>query len=316
MIRLGYAGKNVTLASKSKTTRLATIQKMEIEQPGTGLAYAKSLLLDNLAEIYDIIAWNIGANIKFFRLPSDIAPHATDPALIADKHNWRCLAYSFYDLLPHFRRIGNLAKRHDMRLTFHPDPFVVINSPNPDVVTRSLRDLYMHVLFLEYLGLDTDSVLVLHGGGVYDDKRQAAARWIAIFRSMPEFMRKRIVIENDETNYSIDDVLNIAEQVRIPVVLDIFHYQCYEIRAKERGLKRQTPLPQILPAVVATWGERTVKMHISQQKPNAAFGAHDDYVEEIPRILRDFPKKYHRDLDLMVEAKMKELAVLKLMLKA
>jgi UV DNA damage endonuclease len=183
---------------------------------------------------------------------------------------------------------------------------------------------------MDLMGLDDNGVLVLHGGGTYQNiaenqggsKGAAMKRWIRNYNKLPSSLKRRIVLENDETNYSIEDVLQISAlcQPPVPIVFDLFHYQCYDKtiarhRANGYEMSNQKPIAELIPKIIKTWGpkSRRVKMHFSEQKPGGPLGAHSDYIGKIPLWMKQFPKKYHRDLDLMIEAKMNEKAVLRLM---
>ena len=247
------------------------------------------------------------------------------------------LAYELKPFAKKLREIGDYAKSHGHRLTFHPGQFVVIGTPNNDVFIRSARELYMHARIFDMMGLDYNSVMVVHGGGVYCDKAGTMLRWAKNFAKLPIEVKRRLVLENDETCYSISDIIQLSESLpsfpgagkkyKIPIVFDIFHYQCYNATIKRRNavardclarsLKRgedycdapmakpQPSIASILPAVIASWGKRRVKMHLSEQGRSKILGKHSYHVKSIPKWVLSFPK----GLDLMIEAKGKETAV-------
>lgn len=316
MIILGYACINNYLSKKfniitNRTCRLKTAEEKGIE-------YLELLSLSNLSDLLKIIQWNGENNILFYRITSNLFPHITNDKLLDKSHvnNFQKLVYPLEKFEKELKRIGDVAKEYKIRLTFHPDLFAVLNSPDSNVIIRTKRDLYMHAKIADLMGLDMNSILILHGGGVYDDKNMAIKRWINNFNELPTYIKQRIVIENDETNYNIEDCIYISESVNIPIVFDVFHYYCYNEMIKKRKLKNlnyvefQRPIKDILPIVKKTWGNRLMKCHISEQDPNSVFGAHSLLIKIIPKEMLEFGKK--NDYYLMCECKGKEECVLHL----
>lgn len=304
-----------------RTTRQITIDTKNAVTPGSGLIYCQELTVSNILDLYKVISWCYDHGILFYRMTSSFAPHITDPKYIpkSRQKDYTALAYSLEPFRPLFATIGRYARNRDIRLTFHPGQFTLLNPLDQDILVRSLRDLHFHCTVLDMMGMGPDSVCVIHGGGTYDDKAAAEARWIATYRKLPEYIRQRIVLENDEESYSIEDVIRISKAVdtptRLPIVFDLFHHQCYDRKLEAQGLPKLRKPEYYMPDIVRSWGTRTVKMHYSEQKPEGSNGAHSDYVREIPRLFLTFPKKYHRSLDLMIEAKMTEQATLRMIRK-
>jgi UV DNA damage endonuclease len=201
----------------------------------------------------------------------------------------------------------------------HPEPFYALGTPRQIVLRESIRCLHYHARIFELMGMGCESIIVLHGGGVYGDKSATMRRWITRFNALPIGIKRRIAIENDERAYSIEDILTLSRSVekygdvkgiyRIPVILDTHHYFLYNLtllKKKDNGeqVLGQPSLKEVIPLIVQSWQCRP-KFHVSDEKPNSRFGAHDDYVKEIPKELLAL-----KDVDIMVEAKMKEQAVL------
>lgn len=322
-LRLGTHGV-VTVLRKhhvltDRTTRQATIDAKDAITPGTGLIYCQELTVANILDLYKIISWCYEHRILFYRMTSSFAPHITDPKYIpkSRQRDYTALAYSLEPLRPLFATIGKYARDRGIRLTFHPGQFTLLNPNDPMILLRSLRDLHFHCTVLDMMGMDLNSVCVIHGGGTYDDKTAAEARWVTTYRKLPEYIRQRIVLENDEESYSIEDVIRISKAAggKLPVVFDLFHHQCYDRKLVAQGLPKLRKPEHYMPDIVASWGSRTVKMHYSEQKPGGSNGAHSEYVREIPSLFLTFPKKYHRSLDLMIEAKQTEQATLRMIRK-
>lgn len=316
MIRLGYAGLNTELRDEhifsSRTARLATIVEHGVE-------LAIDLARKNLDDLMKIFQWNEEHGIRFFRMSSEMFPQITNPSLIprSKRKDYRALAYRITDFADQLRQLGRYARDHGHRITFHPGQYVILSGSDA-IRIRSVRDLYVHAMVLDLMDMNLDSIMIIHGGGVYGDKPVTSRRWVDAFDALPLKIKRRIAIENDEKNYGIDDIMQISRSVKpymdwqgaetvykIPIVFDIFHYKCY----KSLHPRGQSSITDVLDGVVASWAHRHVKMHISEQRSNGRFGAHSDYVRAIPLILREFPKRYG-NLDLMVEAKAKERAVM------
>ncbi len=332
-MRLGYACINSELRKEnifsSRTAREATIKQK-------GIQHAVDLFGKNLDDTLKILQWNEEHGIRFFRISSNIAPHLSNPTFInkSDRNNVKKLAYDINVHADKLKAIGDYAKKYKHRITFHPGQFVVIGSPNPDVVTRSSRELYMHALILDTMGVDYNSIMVVHGGGVYCDKMGTISRWARNFHKLPIEVKRRLVLENDETCYNTEDVLLLSEKLpefpgcgkkyRIPIVFDIFHYHCYDETIKRRSAnkqkclkadlkqshcaapKKQKPISYCLPKILQSWGGRRPKMHLSEQAPDSVLGKHSDYVKKIPKWAADL------EIDIMIEAKAKELTVIAL----
>jgi len=261
-----------------------------------------------------------------------ICPHITNPALIKDKSDYKALAYSMKSLAGIMSQIGEYARKHGMRLTFHPDPFISLGTSSDGVLLRNTRELWFHCVVLDMMGLDLNSIICIHGGGFYGDKPATMKLWVKRFNALPIKIKRRVAIENDEFSYSVQDMFWISAHVdpyelefegtfkpsrkyKIPVIFDFFHYYCYNQTVVLRELAEQWDLERIIPIWLQTWGDRRVKGHISEQKPGGPRGAHSKMVMKIPAILRNAPKKYGKHIDLMIEAKQKQFATLYLMKK-
>jgi UV DNA damage endonuclease len=310
-MRLGYASLNTVLRAQhiftERTARVATI----LREP----RILESLFAKNLADLRKILEWNVKNHILLYRIGSEIAPHITNTKLMSANaaKDYRSLVFNLNKFARPLADIGQLAKAVGMRLTMHPEPFYSFGSPNPTMIRECKRMLYFHNKFLDMIGLD-DSVIVLHGGGTYGNKKTTMQRWIKNFNATPRQLTRRVVIENDERSYSIADILSISGSVKfhIPVVLDFHHYYLYNqtiLRISAPALLKQPDIEEVIPMVLRTW-TTVPKFHISDPRPGARFGAHDDYVKKIPPILLKLAR-----VDVMVEAKMKEQATLRLMKK-
>ena len=266
-----------------------------------GFEHLKDKIIQNLLDTITMIYWNEKHGIKVFRLSSELFPHKSNP---------QAPEYSFDFAEDLLKKIGDLSKKFNQRITFHPGQFNVIGTPNKEVFENTMRDLKYHADVLDLMGLGKDSVLVVHGGGVYGNKKQTIMRWCEQFRMLPDNVQKRVVIENCEKNFSIEDCLEVSEILNIPVVFDTHHFECYKIlHPDEKFLE-----PDIyMHPVLDTWwkNDKKPKFHVSEQGSGKC-GHHSDFIENIPEYLLEIPKKFGCDIDIMIEAKMKEQAIFKL----
>ncbi len=326
-MRLGYACLNTALREKgifcSRTARSETIREKKI-------GYAEELFDKNLDDLMVILEYNEKHGIRFYRLSSEMMPHLSNPEFIpkSQRDNPKALSYDIRKYKKKLRTIGEYAISKGHRLTFHPGQFVVVGTPDQKVFNNSARELYAHALVLDLMGLDYNSVMIVHGGGIYCDKPKTILRWAENFDKLPIEVKRRLVLENDEYCYSADDVSQslpkfpgCGKRFRIPIVFDMFHYDCMNRVIAQRNkiskstdchsclIPKQRTIPELLPAIIESWSGRTVKMHISEQG-RGPLGKHAYYVSHIPQWVLTLSKKIK--IDLMVEAKGKELAVKRL----
>lgn len=331
-IRLGYACINETLKKKSVSVNRSCIQRTREANTVKWLFNEK--ILPNLRDVLKICKWNEAHGIRLYRMSSDMFPHFTNP---------KTERYTLEKAKPILEKIGRYARRHGHRLTFHPGQFTQLGSPNEQVFEKSVADLKMHADIMEAMGLDKHSVIVLHGGGVYtrtknytfeqyqEYKQVALNRIKKRFPTIPKYIRNRIVFENCEKCYSVTDLLPLCQELNVPLVLDTHHHYCYERYYEPRRAitntnyipQPQKPLKKLIPHILATWDRRGIrpKFHISDSKNNTSYdpddriepNSHHEYVNRIPKELRNIHKFGCCQLDIMVEAKAKELAVLRLM---
>lgn len=256
------------------------------------------IIKDNLDCLDHMIDYNIKMGIKLFRISSDIIPFGFHPVNEVD---WRRL-YKH-----ELEAIGEKINRGGIRVSMHPGQYTVLNSLKLDVVEKSRGDLLYHCNFLDALQADYRSKIVMHIGGVYGDKKQAKERFVEVYRSLPPNAKKRLIIENDDKNFNIQDVLEIGEKEKIPVVFDNLHHQ---LNLPE---ERKTEVEWIKEGI-KTWDREdgTPKTHYSQQKIPGPKGAHSDTIH-----LETFKNYYHQltqaeiNVDIMLEVKDKNLSAIK-----
>ena len=256
--------------------------------------------------------------IRMYRMSSDLAPYATHPDM-PQFHGM--VAESDAELAA----VGAKARALDIRLSFHPSQFVLLNAPDPAIVEKSVNDLASQAEMLDRMGLEPDAVLVTHVGGVYDDRAAARQRWIDAWHRLPSHVRARLVLENDDIRFSAADTLAIHAATGVRLIFDHQHHWCFN----PEGLD----VTEAFGRVLDTWPDGTrPKMHFSSPrtemraitrrdrktgKPKTVlqppiWTGHADFVQpfEFVRFVRDCaPLIARRPFDVMLEAKMKDLAL-------
>tara|TARA_B100000963_G_scaffold99770_1_gene86225 strand:+ start:1648 stop:2598 length:951 start_codon:yes stop_codon:yes gene_type:complete len=299
-IQLGLCCLNITMR-ESKPTVFSSRTMIIRTVKEKGIEYLKEKIIQNLKDTIKLIQWNEKNGIKVFRLSSNLFPHKSNPK-IDD--------YTFDFAKPYLKLIGKIAKKYNQRLTFHPGQYNVVGTPNEKVFLQTINDLSYHAEVLDLMEMGCDSVMVVHGGGLYGDKEKTMIRWCEQYKLLPENIKKRLVLENCEKCFSIEDCLKISEKVNIPVVFDTHHYECYNLLHPENQMK---PASEYIEAILNTWKKRGIKpkFHVSEQGAGRT-GHHSDFIEVIPDYLMEIPEKYNTHIDIMIEAKKKELAIRKL----
>jgi UV DNA damage endonuclease len=311
MIRLGLCCINTELRKKNIFCSRTIIRKnFTVEK-------AQELALKNIADIGKMAKWNYENHIFVFRLSSDIFPHFTDE----DTEE-----YSLEFARESLEEAGELCRKYKQRITMHPGQYNQVGAKEKRVLKNTIKDLTMHADILDMMGMDKNSVLCVHGGGVYGNIDETTQRWIKQFKDLPDNVQKRLAIENCERCYSVIDCLTIAESCNIPLIFDSHHYECYNlIYSKEENKynkddKDDKEYKQIdidislyMDRIVDTWKKRDIipLFHVSEQRPDSRIGTHSDFIEKLPSYYLSFPEKYG-DLDIEIEAKMKEQAIFKL----
>ena len=292
---------NITLRHDKENPIYTTRSIMSTSVKKKGIDELKSRVYENCEDLIKMIEWNEQNGIKVFRISSDMFPHKSNP---------KVENYDF-DFVSHLlKEAGDLAKKYNQRITMHPGQYNVVGTPNKDSFEKTILDLEYQANLLDLMDMDNNSVMVVHGGGIYGDKEKTKERWCAQFYMLPKNVQKRLVIENCERDFSIQDCLDISDKINIPVVLDSHHFTCYNILHPDVNLENEE---FYIPKILETWKKRNIKpkFHVSEQGAGKC-GHHSDYIETIPTYMLDIPQKYGVNIDIMIEAKMKELSIFKL----
>ncbi len=256
----------------------------------------RSLIEHNLQVLDTVIDYNIENNIRLFRICSDLIPFGSHPVNTVD---WQSI---YADTL---LRIGEKAIQNNIRLSMHPGQYTVLNSPNEEVVQRAILDLQYHCDVLDGMGLSSEHKLILHIGGIYGDKEAAMKRFVTNYKRLNANIKARLIIENDDKSYTIDDVLWIAQQADIPVVFDNLHHAIHH----KDNVQDEA---QIIHRVKDTWKPKdgVQKIHYSEQALGKRVGSHSDTVT-VDTFMDFYLRLNRQDIDIMLEVKDKNLSALK-----
>ena len=295
---LGYACINMTLGKEKITTNRSMIKKTFLTK---GVSYASELAYKNVVDLEKILKWNVKNNIYFFRVSSDIFPWASEYDLetLPQIHLIRIV----------LQRIGKFVQENNVRITCHPGPFNVLGSPNDDVVRRTIIDLELHGKIFDLMGLSKTpfNKINIHCNGAYGDKVETMKRFCRKFDMLSDSVKSRLTVENDDkaSMYSVKDLMQIHNTIGIPIVFDYHHHKfCTGDLLEEDALRLAT----------STWGTVTPVVHYSESKAlhendsKIKPQAHSDYIDILPNT-------YGLDVDIMLETKQKELALLKVIKK-
>jgi len=284
----------MTLGSQKPkvTTNRGMIKRTFLSE---GVKYSSELALQNTRDLIEVIKWNHKNGFKLFRMTSNLIPWSSEFPLSS---------------MPDYRKIsillngaGNLADKYGQRITSHPGPFNVLVSPNEKVVQNTITDLSIHGEIFDLMGLSRTpyNKINIHCNGVYGDKQSAMDRFCKNFEKLPESVQTRLTVENDDKGsmYSVKDLMYIHERIGIPIVFDYHHHTF-----NTGGLTEQ----EALELAMSTWGDIKPIVHYSESRTledeSAKPQAHSDFIySEI--------NTYGHDLDIVVEAKKKELTVQK-----
>jgi UV DNA damage endonuclease len=302
-LNMGYCCINTVLRDlgifTSRTCRLETVRDR-------GMDYIYELAEQNIDDLAAIFRWNYKNKIFLYRMSSEMFPFASHP----DFHE----TYDFSRFKTKLHNLGLLAKHYRQTLTFHPGQYNQLTSHRESVVDKSIIDIDIHAKILDMMGCGNDSVIVIHGGSKNGGKTEALERFRKNFPRLSQSSRDRLVLENCEMAYAIEDLLPVSREFGIPIVIDYHHHNI-----NPGSISTQDELLAITQDVLQIWQGRKITplFHLSESRCGVkvtdsitARRAHSDYVQVLPDALLKTLDISIINLD--IEAKMKEQAVLKL----
>lgn len=283
---LGLVCITVSDAVRYKTVtrkRLLSIDVAEQER------LLRELYAENTKRLERAVSFCLENQINLYRISSEIYPFSDEP-----------IGYAILlELSERLAEIGKRALDNGLRLVFHPDQYVVLSSDSESVVANSIKILTMHSNIMDLLGQPRSewAAMTIHGG-----KGDRAEKMIGVIRELPEGIRNRIVLENDEYAYSSDEILDICKRSGVPMIFDAHHHVVHE------GLDsfEHPSVADVFWAARETWAEPANQMvHISNGRTHFNDRAHSDLIFTMPEVFRHAPW-------IEVEAKQKELAIAKI----
>ena len=292
---LGYACINMTLGKKGILTGRA-MRKATLESKG--LQYASELALQNAKDLKTILEWNVKHNIRLFRIGSDLFPwgNKIDIKQLPD----------YNEIVKILNDCGSYAKTNNIRLTTHPGPFNLLASEKEEVVHNTLLDLEMHSTLFDLLQLEESpyNKINIHIGAAYGNKEIALMRWKNNFKRLSPTCQKRLTIENDdkESMYSVKELYdNVYQSIGVPIVFDIHHhnFNTGDMTHKEAMSLAASTWPKNIKPIVHYSESKALHENNSKIK----LQAHSDYISDIINT-------HDLDVEVMIEAKAKELALL------
>lgn len=299
LVRLGYVAMSVHLQKASPSQTMTYAQFQRIKDRDAAIHKLERIANSNLENCLRLVKHNKGHDVSFFRLSSKLIPLANHEAL----SDWNYML----PLKENLRELGNYVRSANMRIDFHPDHFVVLNSPQDHIFKQSIKTLHMHRKLLRGMGVQPKHRCVLHVGGGYDDKELALERFVESWGNVPVSIQEMIMLENDDTTFSLKETLYLGEKLAVPIVFDLHHHMMN---------RDEEDWDVHWGRIVHTWNSSPlpIKMHISSPREGRDPRAHADFIHVdtflsfLQQIKGSVPQ-----IDCMIEAKQKDEALFQLM---
>jgi UV DNA damage endonuclease len=286
-MRIGYPCINRTIdCTANSTFRLKSYSETRL----------KDSIKNNLLCLRKILQFNLEHRLFFFRISSDLVPFASHPI---NKFNWQ--TYFQED----FEEIGAFIIKNKMRISMHPDQFTLINSIKEEIFERSKKELIYHAEILDLMELDKSAKIQIHVGGAYGDKQKSIERFIKRFDELDDSVVQRLVIENDDKLYDLNDCLKINAEIHIPILFDNFHNKLHNSATPTKH--------ESFKLAMKTWNEKKDGLPMvdySSKKDNGSPRQHAETIniEDFDLFLK---QTMPFDFDLMLEIKDKEKSAIK-----
>jgi UV DNA damage endonuclease len=268
----------------------------------------------SLAYLRDLLDYLRRHQIGLYRLAGQLAPYLTHPDLPRFHHQLE-------ECATELAALGDLARQYQLRLTLHPAFYVQLNSPDPNQVARAQTELCAAAALLESFGVGKEAIIVIHVGSAFGDPITGRARFVAAYDRLPANVRARLALENDDRTYDIQDLYWIHKRTGIRLVLDVLHHRCHnpsrlptvEALALALGSWPPDEQPKIHFSSPRTELRRSVRrgaLHLQLPLPNQ----HSDFIHpfEFIDFMQEAREAGLRPFDIMLEAKAKELALIRL----
>lgn len=299
IIRFGYVAMSMELENCSPSQTMTFSQFSRLSDREAAIGKLERIARSNLENCLRLLKHNTAHDIHFFRLSSRLIPLANHEELL----DWNYMSA----LTEPLTKIKEYLLDHPMRVDFHPDHFVLLNTTKGDILNNSIKTLDMHVALLKGMGINPEHRCVLHVGGAYNDKEKALEQFIHNWSFVPNTLQKTVMLENDDTTFTIGDTLYLCEKLGIPLVFDLHHHLANhgENENWQENWER----------IINTWefSSLPIKMHISSPKSEKDFRAHADYIDaETVESFCQQIKGSVKEIYCMIEAKQKDAALFQL----
>lgn len=299
LVRLGYVGMSMNLKNASPSRTMTVSQFLKQKDREAAIHKLERISNTNIENCLRLLKYNKAHNISFFRLSSKLIPLANHEEV----GDWDYMK----PLNDNLRMLGEFALKNKMRIDFHPEHFVILNSTKEEVLQSSIKTLIMHYKLLKSMRINIEQRCVLHIGGGYGDKEKALEQLIENFGSIPGKLQKMLMFENDDTTFTFDETLFACEKLGVPIVFD-YHHHLVNF-TNENWVQNWD-------RAIQTWNHSNLpmKMHISSPKDDKDSRAHADTID--PSMFLSFLNEIYGSLDqidCMIEAKQKDNALFRLM---
>jgi len=299
LVKLGYVAMSVELQNCSPSQTMTFKQFQAIPDREAAIRKLERISISNLENCLRLLKHNYANDISFFRLSSRLIPLANHPEL----SDWKYMKA----LKEPLKELAEYIQTHSMRIDFHPDHFVLLNTTNKDTLNNSIRTLNMHEALLRGMNIPPQHRCVLHVGGAYDDKGKALEQFIHNWGLLPQHLQELIMLENDDTTFTLNDTLYLCEKLGVPLVFDYHHHLAH--------FEEEPDWESQWERVVGTWkhSKLPIKMHISSPRSEKDFRAHADHIDaEMFMTFLEKIKGSVPEIHCMIEAKRKDEALFRL----
>lgn len=296
-IRLGYVAIALKLPKVTSSSNVTFSYYSKLNNKEKRFDKLKTVTRSNLDDLYTILKYNVENKIHFYRITSALVPLSTHPEVT--EWNYRDVFKKYFEVIGEYIKVNNL------RVDTHPDQFNVINSAKPQVVENTIRNLLFHSNFFQDINYP-EGKMVIHVGSGEGGKEVALDRFVRNFKALPAEIRNRLIIENDDKTFTARETLDLCSKIQRPMVLDTHHHKC-----NNNGEE----VLHMLKGAFDTWSneKQPPKIHYSTPREFENDRKHADYIDgkEFVKFVES-AKEINIDFDVMLEAKMKDLALYKL----
>lgn len=253
----------------------------------------KSIYVHNAQRLSEMIPKIHASGISLFRISSAMFPLADQ---VGDS------LWNSPEVIAHLKSAGDYVKQRNMRVTTHPGQFCVLSSDSDSVVEKAFIELSIHGWMFDMMGLDHSPryAINIHGG-----KANRSSRLIEQIKSLPDNVRKRLTLENDECAYNVVELLQVYKETGTPIVFDTHHHT---FNTGELSME------DAFAATAETWTKGIKPLqHLSNTDPTLINGnfqdrrKHSDFIHYVPDVQLEALR--NDTVDVEIEAKMKNVSV-------